>query len=86
MLGQVSASFPLESIRLMEVGVGLVMLAPTDRFTAEKRQIWPGNKCLYDCYGLRRHVLDGYDGILSSTGSANPPPPYEENIAHRSPN
>ncbi|KAK0752567.1 hypothetical protein B0T18DRAFT_93169 [Schizothecium vesticola] len=56
----------------------------TDRCTAEKRPPGQAKKqtWLYDCYGLRRHVLDGYDSILSSTGSANPPLLRRERSTH----
>lgn len=95
-LVEFSASLSLDGaapVRSTEVGgvdLAMVVLLPRFvvrvriRFTAEKRPPGQAKKqtWLYDCYGLRRHVLDGYDSILSSTGSANPPSSYEENVAH----
>lgn len=88
-LVEFSASLSLDGaapVRSTEVGVvdlAMVVLLPRFvarvriGFTAEKRPPGQAKKqtWLYDCYGLRRHVLDGYYSILSSTGSANPPPP-----------
>lgn len=81
---------PVRSTEVGVVDLAMVVLLPRFvarvriRFTAEKRPPGQAKKqtWLYDCYGLRRHVLDGYDSILSSTGSANPPLLRRERSTH----